>query len=81
LKTSLEDKAVVKKTRSTPKRTVELVESLEARLSELQELYDLQFEATANLRDKLTASKRMRTVLKQTRRLQQLIAESLAKLE
>lgn len=71
----------MKKTAATLKRTAELAESLEARLNELETLYDLQFESAANLRDKLTASKRMRTVLKQCRRLQQLIAESLAKLE
>jgi hypothetical protein len=58
-----------------------LFQSLEEELNELESSYNLQFDTTASLQDKLAASKRARLALRESRRLRELIAESLLETE
>ncbi len=59
------------------KEITRLFESLEAELDELEFSYDLQFNSSANLHDKLLASKRAKATFKRIRRLRARIAKSL----
>ena len=70
-------------TRKSPgtSKLARLFQSLEEELNELESSFNLQFDSTASLRDKLAASRRARIALKKSRRLRKLIAESLVEIE
>ncbi len=59
------------------KKIASLVHSLENELDVLESAHHLQFESTASLQDKLSASKRAGSALAKARRLSNLIAQML----
>ena len=59
------------------KKMTRLVDALEDELDELEASLTLQFDLSASLHDKLTASKRARITLKKSRRLRDLLARTL----
>jgi hypothetical protein len=70
-------------TRKSPgtRKLVRLFQSLEEELNELESSFNLQFDSTASLPDKLAASKRARLALRKSRKLRELIAECLVETE
>ena len=70
-------------TRKSPgnRKLARLFQALEEELNELESSFNLQFDSTASLPDKLAASKRARLALRKSRKLRELIAECLVETE
>ena len=61
----------------TSTKIARLLQLLDEELRELESAFNLQFDSASSLRDKLAATKRARSALKESRRLRDLIADSL----
>jgi len=59
------------------KKIARLIDSLQNELDVLESTHKIQFETTATLKAKLTASKRARVALNKARRISDLINQSL----
>jgi hypothetical protein len=64
-------------TAARTKKIARLIHSLKNELDVLESAHKTQFETTATLKDKLTASKRARVALNKARRISDLINQSL----
>lgn len=73
--------AVMTREKTSSTKIASLLQSLDQELGELESAFNLQFDSASNLHDKLAASKRARTALKKSRRLRDLIAQSLSERE
>jgi hypothetical protein len=68
----------MKKKDARMQKIARLVQLLDKELKALESAHALQFDLKASLHDKLAASKRARTTLKEARHLRDLIAQALS---